>query len=159
MAYGTVAGVAERVPGLRLGQTNAPSEYQVEQWLGEAAAWIDRSIGAAGYVAPAASTAALYPELVALAEQYAAAQALRARALDSSTGLPEERSNVWMTEIRQRLAEFAGAGLEGMGLPPIVTPATSGRRLRSVQMRRIDGYSRWAEGGYGEYSGVMPPSD
>lgn len=160
MAYGTTEGVAARVPSLRLGQAAAPDDYQVTLWLGEGAAWIDRTLAASGYVTPVTADGApvLHTELTAIAEQYAAAQALRARGLDSLTGASEERSAALMREVTARLAQIAGADLSAMGVR-LVTVAGANRRLRSVQMRRIDGYSRGAEVGYGEYSGVLPPSD
>lgn len=161
MAYGTTEGVAARVPSLRIGQAAAPDEVQVLQWLGEGTAWIDRTLAASGYTVPvlAVNAPTLHVELVAIAEQYAAAQALRARGLDSLTGASEERSTILMREVTQRLAGLAQQDLTYMGAIVQVSANRANRRLRSVQIRRIDGYSRGAEVGYGEYSGVLPPSD
>jgi hypothetical protein len=160
MAYGTPNGVAARVPSLRLGQANSPDEFQVETWLTEGAVWIDRTLAASGYTVPVDEAAALHTELVAIGEQYAAAQALRARGLDAMTGGTEDRSTVLMREVTQRLNSLAEQDLTAVGLVlrPLVTGQRN-RRLRSVQMRRMDGYSGARELGSTEWSGITPPSD
>lgn len=156
--YGTVAGVAARAPSLRVYSAQSPDVEQVERWLDEGAAWINRTLAAAGYAAPVSATAALYTELVGLTELYAAAMALRARGLDAATGLTEDRSGVWLREVRDRLRELGGQDLRALGATP-ATVTGPHRRMRSVQVRRIDGYSSAAEMGATEWSGVRPPSD
>lgn len=162
MAYGTLDGVSSRLPALRIGTASAPGSADVLIWLDEGAAWIDRALSSAGYVVPVGTTATLYAELAALNEQYAAAYALRSRGLDSTTGLTEERSSVWLTEIERRLSNLAKGDLTAMGATLAAVTETSlrsRRRMRSVQMRRIDGYSGQHELGSQEWSGVVPPSD
>lgn len=149
MAYGTVLGVAARVPGAQLGAISTPDTEQVTAWLGQGSAYIDRKLATAGYVAPVADTSALYPELTALAEQYAAAQMLRARGLDTITGEGEIRSEVWLNDVRARINEIAASDLVALGVARAVVSGAP-TRMRSVQLRRVDGYAR--NGGATEYA-------
>jgi len=142
MAYGTAAGVAARIPGVGLTVLSTPDTGQVDTFLAQGAAQIDRKLAGAGYTAPVSAGALIYPELVALNELYAAAQSLRARGLDSITGAGEMRSDVWLREFAQQLDDMVRSDLTGAGVMPLSVPGVRSQRVRGTQMRRIDGYSR-----------------
>ena len=88
------------------------------------------------------SGALLYPEIVALNELYAAAQALRARGLDSVSGAGEMRSDVWMREFAAQLNDMVRSDLTGAGVTQATVTGVRSQRVRGTQLRRIDGYSR-----------------
>lgn len=142
MPYASAAGVASRIPGVGLTAISTPDSGQVDTWLAQGAAIIDRKLAGAGYATPVGASALLYPELVALNELYAAAQALRARALDSVTGAGEMRSDVWLREFWQSLNDMARSDLTGAGVAQSVVVGMRPRGMRTTQLRRIDGYSR-----------------
>lgn len=146
MAYGTVTGVAARLPGVRVSAISTPDDPQITTWLAQGAAAIDRRLNAAGYVVPVGLGADVYPELVALGELYAAAQVVRARGLDSVNGEAEARSDVWLREFYAQIDALAQSDLTGMGVAQATVAGVRVRGVRSVQLRRIDGYSAHATG-------------
>jgi hypothetical protein len=143
MAYGTAAGVAARLPGIGLTPISTPESVQVETWLAQGAAIIDRKLAGAGYAVPVQATATPYLELVALNELYAAAQSLRARGLDAMTGGGEMRSDIWMREFTTMLNDLAQSDLTGAGVAQATVTGVRPQRMRTVQIRRIDGFSRY----------------
>ena len=141
MAYGTAAGVGYLVPAMgRLSASSTPvNTTMLTAWLGEGSSVIDRTLAGAGYAVPVAGTATCYGELTALANQYAAAQAIRARGLDTVTGDNEDRASVWLREFYERLTALAASTLADV---PTTSGATvTGRRMRFTQLKRVDGYS------------------
>lgn len=141
MPYASAAGVASRIPGVGLTAISTPDSGQVDTWLAQGAAIIDRKLAGAGYATPVGASALLYPELVALNELYAAAQALRARALDSVTGAGEMRSDVWLREFMTQLNDMVRSDLTGAGVAQATVTGVRSQRVRGTQLRRIDGYS------------------
>ena len=141
MAYGTTAGVEALVPavGLFYGDT-LPTREQVEAWLDQGAAVINRTLSGAGYVTPVANTSAVYPELTALNELYAAAYVVMARGLDTVSGQNENRSGVWMQQFQDRLDALAATALPDV--PTTGATSTASRRFRTTAVKRVDGYSR-----------------
>ena len=145
--YGSTEGVQAIVPALGLFSAgSSPTYEQVVSWLAAGYATINRAIAAAGYSTPVASTVACYDEIVALNELYAAAYALRARGIDSISGETEQRSEAWLKDFRIGLKDLAAGDLLSSGLTLIAstTPAYR-RRVRTLQLRKIDGYSAAAE--------------
>lgn len=139
--YGSAAGVNALVQSWN-GTTN-PTSAQVTNWLGEGYAKINRALGSAGYVTPATSGMAAYPELTSMENLYAAAYVLRSQAIDTASGQGEERSEVWLNDFYAQLKDLVASDLSLLGLS-LIAAATSPsrrRRLRTVQMRRVDGYS------------------
>ena len=122
--------------GLFYGDTT-PTRVQVEAWLDQGAAVINRTLAGAGYTVPLLDTATAYPELTALNELYAAAYALMARGLDTVSGENENRSAAWMQMFHDRLEALAGVALPDVP----TTPTVSGRRWRTTTIKRTDGYS------------------
>ena len=145
MAYGSTAGVSALLPVIgTLGATSTPTSTQVSTWLTEASAIIDRHVTGAGFAVPVASSATIYSELGALANLYAAAQAVMARSVDNLSGESEDRATMWLERFYAQLKEIAGSDLSMLGATVLPTPATAGsgrRRIRTLQMRRVDGYS------------------
>jgi hypothetical protein len=148
MAYGSVAGISALVPVIGgLDGSSIPTAIQAQTWLIDASAIIDRHVATAGYTVPVPNTAQLWTELSALANLYAAALSLQARGIDTVTGEAETPSQVMLERFYTQLTDIAKSNLAGLGAT--VTPVTgtsSRRRLRTVQVRRIDGYSENALG-------------
>jgi hypothetical protein len=145
MTYGTVAGVQAITPTLgAFGGSTVPTSSQVTSWLEEGAATINRALATAGYSVPVASGAVVYAELTALNNLYAGAYALRARGIDTGTGEEESRDVVWLREFTQRLMELASSDLTALGVTAVT--GRPRRRIRTLQARRIDGYSGRHEG-------------
>jgi hypothetical protein len=143
--YGSTAGTQAIVPTLgTFGASSVPTSSQVSIWLEEGGARINRALATAGYVVPVASGAVVYAELTALNNLYAAAYAIRARGLDTGTGEDESRDVIWLREFDQRLADLVASDLSALGVTPVT--ARPRRRLRTIQARRIDGYSGRHEG-------------
>ncbi len=145
MAYGTTLGVEALVPAVGpLDGSNTPAVQQVEAWLDQGAAVINRTLAGAGYAVPVLDTSLVYPELTALNELYAAAYALMARGLDTVAGSEENRSAVWMQQFHDRLGALAATALPDVPVTPVTTQA--GARLRTTRIKRVDGYSApWDE--------------
>ncbi len=143
MAYGTIAGVQALVPTLgTMSGSTVPTSTQATAWLVEGSARIDRTLAGAGYAVPVAADAGLYPELDALANLYAAAYCVRARGMDTGSGETESRDVIWLQEFSDRLTELAGTDLVAFGLLlATVAGARRRTRIRSTQLRKIDGYS------------------
>lgn len=142
--YGTVTGVAALVPGLAgsgFDASSTPTDDQVETWLGEAYSQINLALSKAGYVVPVSASADAYATLTALEDLYGAAYALRARAMETHHDEEERLSEVYLKDFTKRLMELVKGDLTGMGLTLRTTTKQRLRRLRSLQVRRVDGYS------------------
>jgi hypothetical protein len=151
--YGTTSGAITLVPAAHVSGASQPSDVDVERWLAEASSWIDIALSTAGYLVPADALAVITPKLDSLANLYAGAYVLRARGLDTLVGETEQRSDIWLREFRDALQALVDGGdLTGVGL--VLRPATAAtltRRVRSIPMRRVDGYSGNAGYGVTEY--------
>jgi hypothetical protein len=97
-------------------------------------------LASAGWAVPVGSGAALYAELTGLNNLYAAAYALQSRGLDTVTGEGESRSDTWLQRFEAQLSDLCSSDLSGVGASKTTTAGTS-PRLRSRQLRRVDGYS------------------
>lgn len=155
MAYGSVSGIEAMVPQVGpIGVESTPTETEAESWLDEGAAVIDRYISSAGYTIPISSSATLYTELQMLNNLYASAQVLIARGLDTVQGTSESRSDQWLARFYEQLDMIAKSDLTAAGAT--ATSTGTRRRIRTLQIRRIDGYSGEFEGNTTEYEN---PSD
>lgn len=144
MAYGSVAGVSALVPAAgTLGTSSTPTSAQVTEWLAQGSARIDRALSSAGYSIPVASTATVYPELTALANLYGAVHVLTARGLDSANGEAESRADVWIQRFESGLKSLVESDLSALGVSSSVTTGVNAgrRRVRTLQLRRIDGFA------------------
>lgn len=145
MAYGSEVGVEALVPAAGLiDGSSTPTSTQLTAWMEEGAARIDRVLASAGYSVPVLSAADVYEELRALNNLYAGAYVLRARGLDTTQGTEQNKASMWLAEFRNTLTELASSNLAAGGAT-LATPTTGRRRIRSVQTRRIDGYSGQSE--------------
>lgn len=154
MSYGSIDGIMALAPAVgTIDNDSTPSTAQVEEWLAEGAALIHGALAGAGYAIPANRTAAVYPSLRALNNLYAAAYTLRARGLDVVQGQEESRSEIYLKDFFGRLKLMVTQDLTALGLILRTTPTTATRRgVRSMQLRRVDGYSA-------EYSGQTDEPD
>jgi hypothetical protein len=162
-----VEGVQALVPNVTIDETSKPSEAEVETWLSQVYAIINRRIGNVGYTSPVveATMPQAYSEVAALSNLYAAAQVLRAQQIDTASGEGEQRSEVWLADFWARLKDLAASNLSLLGLS-VIPVATSSRRRRigTLQGRRIDGYARGNTGErwevvQGEYTGPSVPAE
>ena len=143
MSYGSVAGVTAIVPALgTFGPTSTPTDTQVADWLAEGNAKIDAALSSAGYAVPVVAASAL-PLLRSLENLYGAAYALRAYGMETAQGEEEIRSEIYLKDFRQQLLDLTRQDLValGVGLKPASDPTHRRRRLRSLQLRRVDGFS------------------
>ena len=144
MSYGSLSGVSALVPvAAPLSATSTPTSAQVTEWLAQGSARIDRALSSAGYSIPVASTATVHAELTALANLYAAAHVLIARGLDSANGEAENRSDAYIERITSELSALASSDLSALGVSAATTTGVNAgrRRIRTLQLRRIDGYA------------------
>ena len=144
MSYGSLSGVSALVPVAgTLGTTSTPTSAQVTEWLAQGSARIDRALSSAGYSIPVASTATVHAELTALANLYAAAHVLIARGLDSANGEAENRSDAYIERFTSELTALASSDLSALGVSAATTTGANAgrRRIRTLQLRRIDGYA------------------
>ena len=142
MAYGSEIGVEAIVPGGgAIGVSSTPTSTQLAVWLASGASRIDRVLASAGYAVPVLAAADVYEELQALNDLYAAAFVLRARGLAIATGLEQDQATIWLAEFASELQDLAASNLVAAGVPLATTTTSGKRRIRSVQTRRIDGYS------------------
>lgn len=152
MAYGTSAGVTALVPALgTFSGSSIPTSTQVTAWIAEGDGRINRALASRGYVTPVVSGDA-YTEITALSNLYAAAYCLRARGLDTGTGENESRDIIWLAEFERRLAGLVTSDLTLSGVSLVTTGTQRRSRIRSMQLRRIDGYSGANEGSATEYT-------
>jgi len=144
MSYGSLSGVSALVPVAgTLGATSTPTSAQVTEWLAQGSARIDRALSSAGYSIPVASTATVHAELTALANLYAAAHVLIARGLDSANGEAENRSDAYIERFTSELTALASSDLSALGVSAATTTGVNAgrRRIRTLQLRRVDGYA------------------
>jgi len=144
MAYGSVSGVSALIPVVgTLGTSSTPTSAQVTEWLAQGSARIDRALSSAGYSVPVATSAAVFAELTALANLYGAAHVLSARGLDSANGEAENRSDAWLARFNAELTSLAASDLSALGVPSAPTTGVNAgrRRIRTLQLRRVDGYA------------------
>lgn len=144
MSYGSASGVAAIVPAAApsgFSATTTPTATQVATWLAEGYSEINRYLSTAGYAVPVESTTDIYATLTALENLYAAAYVLRARGMDIVQGGEENRSDSMLRDFFARLKTLAGQDLTALGGSVRTSPRVRRRRLRTGQMRRVDGYS------------------
>ena len=145
--YGSESGVEAIVPALgEIDTTTTPNTAQLAVWLAEGYSVINQHIAAAGYVIPVLASAALYPSLTALNDLYGAAYALRARGIEPATGQKEAISETYLKDFYDRLEELVKQDLTALDVPLRPVASLKRRRIRSMQLRRTDGYSGVFEG-------------
>ena len=145
--YGSETGVQAIVPAVGVQDNDStPTDAQLAGWLAEGYSLINQTLAAAGYVIPVASSVALYPSLRALNDLYGAAYVLRSRGMDVVQGEEESRSEMYLKDFFRRLAMLATQDLTALGLTLRTSPTAARRGVRTLQLRRVDGYSATVEG-------------
>jgi len=144
--YGSVAGVEALIPavaGSGFDGSSTPTSTEIDTWLDEGYSLINAALSGAGYSIPVSASADAYELLTALENLYGAAYALRAYGMETHHDEQENTSEVYLKDFRTRLKDLVAMDLTGMGvtLRPASSSRTRIRRLRSLQTRRIDGYS------------------
>lgn len=154
--YGSIDGIMALTPAVGIiDNDSTPNTGQVEEWLAEGGALINGALAGAGYAVPVVRTAAGYPFLRSLENLYATAYTLRARGLDVVQGQQESRSEVYLKDFHSRLKMLVASDLTAMGLTLRTSPSVATRRgVRSMQLRRVDGYSAAYGGQTDELNGV-----
>lgn len=147
-SYGSISGITALAPALgTIDENGTPTTTQAENWLNEGYTYINNALSTAGYAVPVVRSVACFPALRALNNLYATAYALRARGMDAADGKGESKSDIYLKDFFSRLKALAEQDLTAQGLTLRTSPARPVRRgLRSVQMRRVDGYSAEREG-------------
>lgn len=146
-SYGSISGINALAPAIGdISESTTPNTTQAEGWLTEGYTYINNALSAAGYVVPVARTVLAFPALSALNNLYATAYALRARGLDAAEGKGESRSEAYLKDFFSRLKTLAEQDLtaQGLTLRPTGTTRPPRRGIRSMQLRRVDGYSATA---------------
>lgn len=144
MSYGSIAGVSALIPVVgTLGTSSTPTSAQVMEWLTQGSARIDRALSSAGYSVPVDDAATVCAELNALANLYGAAHVLSARGLDSANGEAENRSDAWLERFNAELTSLAASDLSALGVSSAPTTGVNAgrRRVRTLQLRRVDGFT------------------
>lgn len=142
--YGSATGVQALLPVLgTLSGSTTPTSTQVTTWLGEGYAIINRNLANAGYSVPISATATCYAELQGLNDLYAGALCITARGLDSVSGGEENRAEAWLTRFNTQLASLVASDLTALGatLATTASGTATRRRVRTTQVKRVDGYS------------------
>ena len=145
--YGSEGGVeglnAHMIGGYSA--TTTPSSAQVAVFLEQGAATLDAALAKAGYTTPVVSTATGYQVLIRLNDLYAAACAEGAVNISTAGPGEETRSDKLWKLYRMELADFLAGDLTPLGLTLTPSTSTPRRRVRSLPLRRYDGYARNAD--------------
>ena len=141
-SYGSISGINALAPALGdINEASTPNTTQAEDWLSEGYTYINNALSGAGYVVPVARTVTCFPALRALNNLYATAYALRARGMDATDGRGESRSESYLKDFFNRLKALAEQDLTAQGLTLRSAGQIQRRGIRSMQLRRVDGYS------------------
>lgn len=145
MAYGTEAGVeainAHFIGGYTTSTT--PSAAQVAGFLADGYAALNLRLAYAGYSVPVLSSASVYGVLTRLNNLYAAACAEEAQNISASLE-PEARSAMLWARYQNELDALLSGDLTLVGAARN-TAAPARRRIRSLPLRRYDGYALAAD--------------
>jgi len=146
--YGSVTGVEALNPVVgTLTNSTVPTVSQVTEWLEEGYSIINRTLSSKGYAIPVSTDADVYNELRALNNLYASVNLYTARSLDVITGTDEEKSTELFERFNTQLIALCESDLTDVGVPlkPVDTSTRSRRGIRSLQLRRWDGYAKLEE--------------
>lgn len=151
MAYGSVTGVSRINSHLTGGYTasSLPTQAAVVEWLEQGEATVNAALAKAGYQTPVATTAAVYPVIVRLNNLWAAAVA--EASTNIGLGDAETRSDKLRAQYRDELKELLDGDLTLAGLTRAPS-APVRRNVRSVELRRRDGYAHRFDEGNTEYA-------
>lgn len=141
--YGSVTGV-EHINSHYVGgytTTGMPATSAVVAWLAQGYAALNVYLGKAGYATPVSTSAACYAVLTRLNDLYAAACAEQATNISTAGPGEETRSEKLWQRFKVELADFLDGDLTLVGLSRGTT-APVRARVRSLELRRRDGYAK-----------------
>lgn len=141
--YGSETGVEAINAWLQGGYTAStqPTSTQVGGFLADGYSYINTRIKKAGYTVPVPAAATCYDMVVHLNNLYAAALAERAAAVAPSAPEGEGRSAVLWAQFREELADLLDGDLTLVGLTAATVTSAPRRSVRSLSLRRRDGYA------------------
>ena len=165
--YGSESGVEAINAHLTTGYTGAsvPNALALVGWLEQGYSYLNLVLAKAGYTTPVASTVACYPLLTRLNNLYAAACAEQATNISTAGPGEQTRSEKLWAQFKDELGLFLDGDLTLAGLSRLAT-APVRRRVRSLELRRRDGYAsafdpdntEYATGA-GEWTGTQKPGE
>lgn len=142
-SYGTEQGVeainAHYVTGY--GSASVPTALAVQQFLEQGYAYLNVVLAQRGYVTPVASTVACYPLLQRLNNLYAAAATEQATNISTAGPGEQTRSEKLWAQFKDELGLFTAGDLTAAGLTLAPVTTTARTRVRSLELRRRDGYA------------------
>lgn len=142
MAYGSVTGVGRINSHLVGGYTTSslPTATAISEWLEQGQSQIDVALAKAGYSVPVSSSVTCYPYIVRLNNLWAAAVAEAATNIGLN-GDAETRSDKLWEQYRAELKALLDGDLTLAGLSRSANVPVR-RSVRSLEMRRRDGYAQ-----------------
>lgn len=158
--YGSETGV-EQVNSHFIGgytATSVPTAAAVAAWLGQGYAHLNLLLAQAGYQTPVAPSAGAYPFLVRLNNLFAAACAEEATNISTAGPGEETRSEKLWNQYRAGVKELLAGDLTAAGLSRAAT-APVRARVRSLELRRRDGYAHHFDPTNSEYAQTRPLPD
>jgi hypothetical protein len=151
--YGSETGVeainAHLVGGYTT--TSVPTSTQVATYLSDGYSAINARLAMAGYSTPVAATVACYDAIARLNNLFAAASAEEATNISSAGPEGESRSQRLWARYETEFTSLLGGDLTQAGLSKAAT-APVRKRVRSVELRRRDGYAHRFDSDNTEYA-------
>jgi hypothetical protein len=132
-----------------LASTDVPDVNAVKAWLTQGYAIINRALASKGYTIPATTSMDVWPELQGLNNLYALHLWHQARGMDTGTGEGDTQAERVLRMFHAGLSDLLASDLTTVGMS--LSSTKKRRRLRTVQMRKVDGYSGTFEGSYDSY--------
>jgi len=153
MTYGTVTGVAAINAHKDGGYTasSVPTEAQVDGFLDAGASVLDTLLNSWNYATPVASRAGCYAAIARLNNLYAAACAEEATNVTTLGVDGETRSERLWDRFENELERLKACDLSLAGLSRLNTTRARAR-VRSVELRRRDGYAHQFDSDNTEYA-------
>ena len=151
--YGSRAGVEAVNSHLIGGYTSStvPTVSAVGSWLEQGYAALNVALAKAGCAVPISTGAACYDLLVRLNNLYAAACAEQSVNISTAGPGEETRSEKLWRQYKDELGALLTGDLSLAGLTPATT-ASPRRRVRSLELRRRDGYAKRFDATNSEYA-------
>lgn len=155
-SYGTEQGV-EAINSHKAGgytPTSTPTALAVSQFLEQGYAYLNMALAKLGYSTPVSASAGCYPLLARLNNLFAAAAAEQSTNISTAGPGEETRSDKLWRQFKDELDMLLGGDLTYVGLTLVPTTTTRrNRQVRSLPLRRRDGFAQRYDPDGTEYSG------